>query len=336
MPSDTAQNTRQNRRHPWLSRLDDLLDQTVLFGYDRVGYHLRQPLWDASETEVNLKGKVCLVTGANSGLGLATATGLAERGATVIMACRSLERGEAARQQVIQATGNQQVFVEALDVGLMQSVRDFATRLDWPAIDVLIHNAGALLNERQQTSEGFEVTLATHVLGPYLLTNLLLPRLHGARIILVASGGMYMAALHPEDLQFQQRPYHGATAYAEAKRGQVLLNKLWARAFAERGILVNAMHPGWADTQGVKDSLPLFRAVTQLILRNPEEGADTTIWLAANPNLRVSGEFFCDRRARGIYRSHQTRNSPSEIESWWQQIGELTHCPRPFPYRLVP
>ncbi|MGV3524411.1 MAG: SDR family NAD(P)-dependent oxidoreductase [Candidatus Sericytochromatia bacterium] len=326
---------------PLLMGLDHLLDQTVIGGYDRLGYWLRKPLWDPADTQVDLQGSTCLVTGANSGLGLATAQALAARGARVILACRNPERGERALAQIQRETGNTRCVLEIVDMGDMASVRALAERINsrYPRLDRLILNAGALLNTQQTTSEGLDASLAINLLGPYLLTTLLMPLLKTsapARVILVASGGMYFASLHSDDLEFRRRPYNGALAYAEAKRGLVVLNRLWAHELAGSGVLVNAMHPGWADTPGVQDALPLFRTLTRLTLRNQEEGADTIVWLALCPHLHQSGEFWCDRRPRAVHRLDSTRNAPSEIESWWHRLGQLTDCPRPFPYTSTP
>lgn len=322
-----------------LNTLDHVLNQTVILGYDRVGYYVRKPLWNPEDTQVDLSGKICVVTGANSGLGFATAKALAARNAQVIMACRSMERGEKARQEIIAATDNTQITLEQVDLSLIHSVNACIERLQdkYDHIDILVNNAGALFNERQETKEGFEKTFATDLLGPYLLTRGLIPllkRSDDGRIINVSSGGMYFGKLHLEDLQYRQRPYNGAMAYAEAKRGLMILTQLWAEALKETSIKVNAMHPGWADTPGVASSLPGFRQLTQWVLRDNEEGADTIIWLAAKPHLNDRGKFFFDRRPRALHRTPNTRSSLSDIESFWNHLGKLTAGTEPFPYAL--
>lgn len=320
-----------------LSSLDDLLNETVIFGYDRIGYALRQPLWDPEETNVDMSGKVCVVTGANSGLGYATAKALAQKGARVIMACRSEQRGTEAQKKLVASTGNANIELELVDLSRPEDIRAFAQRLQtrYNSLDVLINNAGALFNHREETPEGFEKTFATDLLGPYLLTRLLIPLLEKApeaRIINISSGGMYFGKLHVEDLQFKKRPYNGPMAYAEAKRGLMILTQLWARALEQSSITINAMHPGWADTPGVASSLPGFRQLTRWVLRTHEEGADTIIWLAVKPDLHTSGAFFFDRKPREVYRLPSTRSSLSDIERFWQYLGELTDGAEPFPY----
>ncbi len=324
---------------PALQALDDILNKTVIFGYDKVGYHVRKPLWREEDTHVDMTGKVCLITGANSGLGFATAKALASKGAHIIMGCRSKERGEKARQKLMEATGNTNIDLELIDLSKMDSVRDAAARIQerYAALHVLINNAGALFNERKETDAGFEQTFATDLLGPYLLTRLLLPLLKAsapARIIMVVSGGMYFGQLHLEDLQFKKREYNGSMAYAEAKRGLMVLTKLWARELAGTGVTINAMHPGWADTPGVADALPGFHKITGLVLRDNEQGADTSVWLATKPHLKASGQLFFDRKARETHRMPKTRSSLSEIETFWKHLGQLTEGEEPFPYRL--
>lgn len=328
-----------------LNSLDDLLNKSVILGYDRIGYYLRQPLWDPEETAVSLKGKVCLVTGANSGLGYATALALAERDATVILVCRNQERGQQALAQIAESTGNPNLKLELIDLSDLDSVEAGCQRVleQFERLDILVNNAGVLLNQREETAAGFETTFATHVLGAYLLTTRLLPLLKQAaqasptehpRVIMVVSGGMYFGRLHLDDLHFAQRAYNGSMAYAEAKRGMMILSQLWARAWADSGILVNAMHPGWADTPGVASSLPGFHQLTKLVLRDQQQGADTIVWLACKPHLETSGELFFDRKVRAQHRSEQTRNSLSEIEAYWHYVGQVTQVPEPFPFQI--
>lgn len=316
--------------------LDDLLNQTVLLGYDRIGYAIRQPLWDPQETDVDMSGKCCVVTGANSGLGYATAKALAEKGARVMIVCRSAERGAKAQQALIKATGHTDIHLAQVDMSRPEEIRAFAKQLEArnEPLDVLINNAGALFNQRKETPEGFEKTFATNLLGPYLLTRLLIPRLQQApegRIINVCSGGMYLGKLHLNDLQFKERSYNGAMAYAEAKRGLMILTQLWAKALAGSSLKINAMHPGWADTPGVAHSLPGFRQLTRWILRSHEEGADTIVWLAVKPRLYTSGALFFDRKTREVHRRDATRSSTSTLEQFWHHLGTLTEGAEPFP-----
>ena len=167
-------------------------------------------------------------------------------------------------------------------------------------LDVLINNAGVLPTSLQRTPEGLELAYATNVVGPVLLTEGLLPCLRATkgRVITVSSGGMYPVKLDLRALRGDVKKYDGVTAYAQTKRAEVILNELWAAR--EPQVTFAAMHPGWADTGGVKASLPRFHAVTRALLRTADEGADTITWLAACPRVQgVSGQFWFDRqRAR--------------------------------------
>ena len=156
-----------------------------------------------------------------------------------------------------------------------------------PALDGLVHNAGLMTEQRTESREGHELTLSVHVLGPHLLTSLLRPTLtRGARVVFVASGGMYAQPLAVDDPEFREGEFSGVTAYARAKRMQVVLAERWAEELADSDVGVHVMHPGWADTPGVRSSLPRFRMLTRPILRTPEEGADTVVWLLAEPVAR--------------------------------------------------
>jgi short-subunit dehydrogenase len=156
-----------------------------------------------------------------------------------------------------------------------------------------------LENERVQTSEGFERSLATNLLAPFVLTRRLAPRLvesAPSRIVNVLSGGMYLAGLGSSVVDDPSQPWDGASAYARHKRALMGLTEVWAEELAAGGVTVHAMHPGWADTQGVVRSLPGFHRITRPWLRTPEEGADTIVWLAAAPEVaKTTGGFWFDR-----------------------------------------
>jgi dehydrogenase/reductase SDR family member 12 len=302
--------------------VDTVMDRTVVPGYTRLGYSVRSRFWPADPAPDALEGCTALVTGANSGLGKAAVAGLAALGATVHLAVRDREKGTAARAEILADLPDAHLEVEECDISDLTSVRafaeDFAGRHG--SLDVLVHNAGTLPPERTETADGNEVTLATHVLGPFLLTALLRPALAAARgrVIVVTSGGMYTSGLRVDDPQYADGDYKGARAYARTKRMQVVLAEEWARRLAPDGVVAHSMHPGWADTPGVSASLPGFNKVMGPLLRTPEQGADTVVWLAAAPEAgRVTGRFWHDRRPRPTHYGPWTRESADERTALW-------------------
>jgi dehydrogenase/reductase SDR family protein 12 len=311
------------------SLLDTILDRTVVAGYTRVGYHMRRGTWSPAELQ-SMDGKVVLVTGATSGLGLAAAEGFARLGAAVRLLARSEQRGERARAQIVARSGNSDAQVSLCDISDLQAVRQFAERFSAQTsrLDVLVNNAGALASERTLSVDGIELTFATNVLGPFLLTNLLVPLLEQskpARIVNVSSGGMYTQRIHLDDLQMAHQDFDGPTAYARTKRAQVILTELWAERLRGTGVVVHAMHPGWADTPGLKSSLPRFHSLTKRLLRTPQEGADTIVWLGAAPEpARSSGGFWHDRRQRPTHRVPWTKQTPRDRERLWAECERLS------------
>jgi NAD(P)-dependent dehydrogenase (short-subunit alcohol dehydrogenase family) len=213
---------------------------------------------------------------------------------------------------------------EIANLSLMREVRALARRID-PPVHLLVNNAGVLLPHRTETDEGLETTLATNLLGQFLLTNLLIDKLEPpARIINVSSGGMYTQRIRVDDLQMKRGRYDGAVAYARTKRGQVILTELWAQALRGQGIVVHSMHPGWADTPGVSESLPKFYRLTKPLLRTPAQGADTIVWLCASDEAaRSSGRFWHDRRPRATHRLRSTRETDAERAALWERLAEL-------------
>ncbi|MEQ8279319.1 MAG: SDR family NAD(P)-dependent oxidoreductase [Deltaproteobacteria bacterium] len=301
--------------------IDRLLDKSIVFSFDKSGFERHRASFADPELRVDLTGRRMLVTGANSGLGFATTRALAERGATVYMLCRSVERGEAAKAEL---SGDVQL--ERIDVSDLGDVRRFAERFEPDHVDVLIHNAGVLPNTRTLTPDGLEQTWATNVVGPFLLTHLMRSRLAAsddARIVNVSSGGMYTTRLTTSDTRWEQRDFDGVQAYAETKRAEVVLTEQWAERLAPEGIAVHAMHPGWADTPGVKTSIPRFHQMTKHRLRTWEQGADTTVWLAASPEVRgVSGKFYFDRREAPTHIVERTKETASQRDALWARCCE--------------
>jgi dehydrogenase/reductase SDR family protein 12 len=310
------------------SLLDTVLDLSVLPGYTNVGYRIRRGAWSPLPPGA-MDGKVVLVTGASSGIGLAAAEGFARLGASVRLLVRSEDRGERARAQIVARTGNRDVRVGLCDLSELASVRDYAAafHVEETTLDVLVNNAGAMPQTRTLTSEGLELTFATNVLGPFLLTSLLLGLLEDsapARIVEVSSGGMYTQRLDVQDLQSEHGDYDPPAVYARSKRAQVILGELWAERLRGSGVVVHSMHPGWVDTPGLQASLPRFRRVTAPLLRTPEEGADTIVWLgAAEEPARSSGGFWHDRRERPTHRGPWTRETPVERERLWSACERL-------------
>jgi len=279
---------------------------------------------------VSMTGKVCLVTGANSGIGKATTFGLAARGATVIMVCRSERKGRIAQLQLVEATANDSIYLELADLSSMESVRLLAERCltTLPRIDVLIHNAGVLRPRREESVDGIEVSFATNVLAGFVLTQALEPLLKRSapsQVLHVTSGGMYTQKLETKDLFSEKQPYNGVRTYAQTKRAQVILNELWATRFGTCGVSSACMHPGWAATPGVATSLPRFNRLFQKVLRDSDQGADTLLWLATQgPAMSQNGRFFFDRAPRRTHLFPWTQCSPEERATLWDTCQKLS------------
>lgn len=303
-------------------------DAAVAPSFGAPGYLARRKTWADPDISIDLTGRHVVVTGANSGLGKATAKALLERGADVTMVCRSAERGARALEEVSGASGHARL--ELADMGDLERVEALGRRLlDGPAIHGVIHNAGALLAERQRSPQGHELTFAVHVLGPHLLTRWLEPalvRAQDARLVFVSSGGMYTQKLDVDQLADGLKRYDGATVYAQAKRAQVYMAERWAKRLGHEGVAVSSMHPGWADTRGVRDALPRFREATRTILRSAEQGADTIVWLAASHEGSMArGGFYLDREPRRTHAPMSfTRSSASDVDRLWAMCEELS------------
>ncbi len=290
---------------------------TALLDFTRFGYRRGRQRW--LPMSASLAGKHVVLTGANSGLGFASARALLEAGATLTAVIRDPKKLNAMQSALAEETGQTANSVELCDMSLMSDVEALCDRLltQQKPIDVLINNAGALFNDYAETSEGIERSAALLLLAPWRMTERLLPLLENhqspARVINVVSGGMYTQKLSCSQLVMAGSNYNGSVAYARAKRALTVLTEQWADEWKTRNIVVNSMHPGWADTPGVQSALPGFRRVTQSVLRSSDEGADTIVWLArATEADQVSGKLFLDREPRTAHLRPNTIEKPEE------------------------
>lgn len=317
---------------PGAGLVDALLEASVVGSFTRIGYHARRRRFRWAPLDaMRLDGKVVIVTGATSGLGRVAAELIARQGGEVCIVGRDPQRTERARAEIAAASGAA-VEAELADLSLLADTSALAARFAGrhERLDVLVLNAGALTSDHTVTAEGSEVTLATHVLSQFLLTRALRPLLQASapsRVIIVASGGMYTEMLDVDALDPDPALYDGTKAYARCKRAQVTLAEEWTRRLLGTGVTVNAMHPGWADTPGIRAALPGFSRILGPLLRTPGEGADTIVWLAAAPEAaEPSGLFLLDRRLRAKHRLRRTRrlDEAREAERLWQVCCERT------------
>lgn len=276
---------------------------------------------------VDLSGKIAVVTGASGGIGKEVARGLAQMGARVILACRDRTRGEAARSEITASTGRSDLDLRLVDFSVQSAIRTFAAGVlaDYPALHILVNNAGGWSTAQRTTADGIERTWATNMLGYFLVTQLLLDRLKAgapARIVSVAS--MLARGLDLTDVNFERRRYSGIAAYAQSKQA----NRMWTWALARRlrgtGVTANAMHPGGVAT-GIfaKDGGSLgaiVGAANRFFARTPAHGADTVLWLASSPEVEgQSGQFYMDRTVRACDYA-----DPAQEEALWSLCERMT------------
>lgn len=305
----------------WSKFKEASYDVLVAPSYGAAGYRLRSERWPELAPGL-MDGKTALVTGANSGIGFATADALSKLGARVIMVCRNRERGEAALRELRSRAPEARLDLEICDVSVVSDVRALVERVltRHERLDVLVNNAGVVIPTRSTTVDGIEQSFATNVLGGFVLTLGLERALLEARgrVIHVTSGGMYTQRIDLDDPFWERKRYDGVKAYAQTKRAQVILNERFARRWEGTGLTSNAMHPGWAQTPGVQSALPRFERLFRDQLRTPAQGADTVVWLAASPEVdSVSGKLFFDREARKTHVLPWTKDPDGAADRLW-------------------
>jgi NAD(P)-dependent dehydrogenase (short-subunit alcohol dehydrogenase family) len=276
--------------------------------------------------------KVCLITGATSGIGKATAMGLASMGASVVMVGRDRGRGEAALAEVKEGSANASVDLLLADLSSQEDIRRLAGEFKeaHPRLDVLINNAGVIRSKRVASADGIEMTFAVNHLAHFLLTNLLLDLLKAtapSRIVNVSSGEQRNGTIDFDDLQ-GEKGYKGAKAYSQSKLATVLFTYELARRLEGTGVTANCLHPGVVGTNlgsGVSGVFGfMVRALTPL-MKSPEKGAETSIYLASSPEVEsLSGRYFVKKaEARSSDVSHDERLA----RRLWEVSAELTNLP---------
>lgn len=249
-----------------------------------------------------MTGKVVVITGANSGIGKATAVDLATRGAKVYLACRDRTRGEAAQRDVISVSGNKNVLFRPLDLCSLESVREFAKNFlaEEKRLDVLVNNAGMVSPKYKQTKDGMELQMGVNHMGHFLLTNLLLDLIKKStpsRIINISSVGHKFGKIDKRDLMNERKPYKAFATYANTKLANVLFTRELAKHLLNTGVTVNAVHPGVVRTEIWKTPKTfggrLYDKFMIFFYKTAEEGAQTMIRLAVDPELeKVTGKYF--------------------------------------------
>jgi NAD(P)-dependent dehydrogenase (short-subunit alcohol dehydrogenase family) len=272
-----------------------------------------------------MKGKVVMVTGANSGMGKEISLALASMGASVVMVCRNQDRGEAARREVISATGNQEVELLVADLSSQESIRHLAQEFKSThnRLDVLVNNAGMSLPSRHETADGIEAVFATNHLGPFLLTNLLLPLLKASapsRVVIVSSGVQSMAKIDFDDLQ-GTKSYSEIRSYNQSKLANLLFTYELARRLKGTGVTANALEPGFIKTN-LKVPFPF--SLFSFMRGKPADGARPSVFLASSPEVEgVNGTYFSNKSV--ATKSSALSYDEEAARRLWQISAELTH-----------
>jgi NAD(P)-dependent dehydrogenase (short-subunit alcohol dehydrogenase family) len=287
-------------------------------------------------------GKIVLITGGNTGIGKEAAVGLASLGARVLITSRSEERGRAARDEIVERSGNAEVDVMPLDLASFRSIRSFVNDVlaRHDRLDVLVNNAGLILRRRTETEDGFEATFGINHLGHFLLTDLLLDRLKAsapARVVVVASMAHKGArrGLDFDDLQAERHRYRWMDAYNKSKLANIYFARELARRLDGTGVTVNVLHPGFVRSEfgrggdlgalygfGIRLGAPL--AISS------ERGARTTIYLASSPEVEgVTGTYFFKCRPAPISKAAQDDAAARRLWDVSEQMVELARARGP-------
>lgn len=283
-------------------------------------------------TSPDLTGKICLITGANSGIGKATALGLAKMGAELVMICRDREKGEAAQKEIIAQSRNNNIELMLADMSSQDSIRSLASDFQktHEKLELLINNAGVYLTKRLTTPDGLEATFATNLLGPFLLTNLLLGVLKAgapSRVVNISSDAHNGIRMNFDDLQGEKK-FSGWQPYGQSKLGMILFTHELSKRLARIGITVNSVHPGTVRTHFAKNNGGLvalgFRIIGAFFI-SPSTSANRVLYVATSPDLtNVSGKYFSKMREEKSSRESYDDSSAAQLWRISEQLTGLT------------
>jgi retinol dehydrogenase-14 len=283
-----------------------------------------------------MQGKVCLVTGASSGIGKATALGLANMGATVVMVCRDVNKGEAALSEIKRNSSNTSVDLLLADLSSQEAIRSLVKeyKSKYQQLHVLINNAGIYYTKRHVTVDGLEAMFAVNYLARFLLTNLLLDIIKSsapARIINVAGAYHAKGKINFDDLQ-GEKDFDGQRANHQSKLADVLFTYELARRLKGAGVTANCLHPGMVATDLIdkdKDFPVFFKYLYKLsrpLMKSPAKGAETSIYLASSLEVEgVTGQYFVNKK---IAESSPESHDPQLAQRLWDVSAKLTNMPR--------
>ncbi|HJT57590.1 MAG TPA: SDR family oxidoreductase [Ktedonobacteraceae bacterium] len=275
-------------------------------------------------TQADMRDKICIVTGSTSGIGKATALGLAKLGATVVLVARDKDRGEATRTEIQTRSGNDAVDLLLADLASQASIRQLAQDVQqkYPRLDVLVNNAGISPTKRTLTEDGIEKTFAVNVLAYFLLTNLLLDLLKDSapsRIVNVASEAQ--SPMNFDDVQ-REKHFGWMDVYSQSKFATILFTYELAKRLQGTGVTVNCLHPGVIGTNLMRELPPIAGWFTKLFFSSPEKGAQTSIYLASSPEVEgVSGKYFIKCKEA---RSSKESYDEAAQQRLWQMCAGLT------------
>ncbi|MHA1930987.1 MAG: SDR family oxidoreductase [Promethearchaeota archaeon] len=274
-----------------------------------------------------MKDRICIITGANSGIGKVTALGLAKMNATIVMLCRNKESGEAAQREIISESGNKNVDLLICDLSSQEQVHRFVDEFKqkYQNLHVLINNAGVMASKRRLCVDGYEMNFAVNHLGPFLLTNLLLDVLKKSspsRIVNVSSAAHRMAKLDFDDLQCENKKHRLFRVYGASKLAFMLFSYELSRRLEGSGVTVNTVHPGMINTNLGREMSRIGRGFGKLVFKRPEKGAETSIYLASSPEVEgITGKYYIKKEEK---ESSKESYNEEDAKRLWEISVKLT------------